>query len=925
MSLYSEKNDYIGEKETEYVKIKMEKLTLINLFKKSLNILRDREGITGGKALRNMTYLFVLKLLEPKLEELKLDEYDYDFSHIIGDEEEYKKGLFKTLRFTNLSKVEEIRVPDVLKNMWEDVLSKHPTTSKIFLPGSSFDIKHQNTFKKLIDAFNSFELLSTTEYDVLGNAYEEVVKDMSTGKALGQFFTPPSVKNLMIKLIDPKIREDGSIETCGDPTMGTGGFLITYLKYIIEKSKKENVKLDWEFIKNDLYGKEKEPETYQLAVSNMLISSGHMFENLEMGDSIREPITRKFDNVLANPPFGIEGFDYEDFAYGIKNDYVPIKSKKAVSLFIQAIIYMLKINGKCAVVLPYGSDLFSKTDTSLIAVREYLMKTCDLKEIIILPQDIFTYTDIKTCIFYFVKKVEGSDALEIVDKKLSTRSQKSSRSYKFSEHCQTKSVKFYDYDLQKDSKNLIVEVSIEKIVEKSYSLYYSHYINVKEEKYKKGIELKTLGEICIFEIGGTPSRNKKEYYENGNNLWVSVRELNGGYIYNTKEKLTDLGVKNSSVKLFKKDTVLFSFKLSIGKTAIVGNPLYTNEAIAGINTKDNNVIINNYLYYYLSLNDFSNLGSGLIGTGSLNKQSLEKIQIPIPSIEVQQHIVKYLDFIYEISVKTSEEKIQQLKKANEMLLKNQQIFGVNEVKSLGEVCEFKNGKGIRKENLIFGEYPVIGGGQNPMGFHNEYNNNENVILCSSSGAYAGFISRYNKKVWASDCFSILPKNIEMNDYIYYFLKNSQNEIYKLQSGAAQPHVYSKDILTMKISIPSLERQKEIVEYCDYNETLILQLEKEIEINKRQASMLIESVLKSQTEEEATVTPKEEQKSEMRHQSEEKHTDILEEEKSGSHTRESLDLLNITTLKNIARNLKIPRYSTFKSVDKPILIGLILKP
>ena len=80
-----------------------------------------------------------------------------------------------------------------------------------------------------------------------------------------------------------------------------------------------------------------------------------------------------------------------------------------------------------------------------------------------------------------------------------------------------------------------------------------------------------MGEVCKFDIGGTPSRRINEYYENGNNLWISVRELNGGYIYDTKEKITDLGVKKSSVKLFTKDTILFSFKLSIGKTAIVGN------------------------------------------------------------------------------------------------------------------------------------------------------------------------------------------------------------------------------------------------------------------------------------------------------------------------------------------------------------------
>jgi type I restriction enzyme S subunit len=173
--------------------------------------------------------------------------------------------------------------------------------------------------------------------------------------------------------------------------------------------------------------------------------------------------------------------------------------------------------------------------------------------------------------------------------------------------------------------------------------------------------VKTLGEVCKFDIGGTPSRSKNEYYKNGNNLWVSVRELNGGYIYDTKEKITDLGVQNSSVKLFAKDTILFSFKLSIGKTAIVGNPLYTNEAIAGILSKNNDLLNNKYLYYYLTINDFSKLGSGILGNGSLNKKSLEQIKIPIPSLERQKEIVEYCEN-NDTLIKQLEQEIENNKK-----------------------------------------------------------------------------------------------------------------------------------------------------------------------------------------------------------------------------------------------------------------------
>jgi type I restriction enzyme M protein len=328
--------------------------------------------------------LLTLKLIEPHFgNEIDIDNYEYDFASYFEEDviEHNKKRLLNIILFSNLSNEKDDEIPNLIKHAWDIILSIHPTTKNIFFKDKGFDIQYKTTYKKLIDILNSFDL-SDTEYDVLGDAYEEVIKDIMTGKVLGQFFTQPLIKKMMVKLINPQIYPDGTIDTCGDPTMGTGGFLITYLQNILKQAKIKGINPDWNFIKTEgLYGKELDPDTYQLAISNMLISSGHMFEKLDKGDSIRFPITRKFDNILANPPFGIKGLKYDDFENSLKNEYVPIKTGNAVSLFIQAIIYMLKVNGKCAVVLPDGQDLFSKTNDTLVAIREYLMKTCDLKEI----------------------------------------------------------------------------------------------------------------------------------------------------------------------------------------------------------------------------------------------------------------------------------------------------------------------------------------------------------------------------------------------------------------------------------------------------------------------------------------------------------------------------------------------------------------
>jgi type I restriction-modification system DNA methylase subunit/restriction endonuclease S subunit len=841
--------------QTNEVKIDI-KASLINVFKSCLNILRDNEGLTGEKALRNMSYLLILKLLEPRFGDgIDIDNYGYDFSHINDDTiETHKNKLLQIVRFSNLSNENENNIPVNIKFLWDDILSVHPTTKSIFLKDKGFDIQRQSTFKKLIDKLNSLDL-SQTEYDVLGNAYEEVIQDIMTGKVLGQFFTQPLVKKMMVKLIDPQIHADGKIDTCGDPTMGTGGFLITYLQYILQQAKDKNIKPDWNFIKTEgLYGKELEPDTYQLAVSNMLISSGHMFGGLEKGDSIREPIKRKFDNILANPPFGIKGLKYDDFQYSLKSEYVPIKTDNAVSLFIQAIIYMLNINGKCAVVLPDGQDLFSKTNTSLIAIREYLVKTCDLKEIIYLPSGIFTYTTIKTCVFYFVKKIEGTDILK-TEIKLSKKTQKEiGREYIFSKTHQTTTVKFYNYDFNGDVKNLLVEVPIEKFASNSYSLNYAEYMKdeTKEEQYEDGVVIRTLGEVCKFDIGGTPSRSNNEYYENGNNLWASVRELNGGYIYDTKEKITDLGVKKSSVKLFAKDTILFSFKLSIGKTAIVGNPLYTNEAIAGILSKNNDLLSNKYLYYYLTINDFSKLGSGILGNGSLNKKSLEQIKIPIPSLERQKEIVKYLDFIYEKANKTSNDKIAELKQLNGFCLNNQKLFGENEIKTLGEVCKVNQGTYIKPDMKIQGEYPVYGGG-NASYYINQYNREDEIIVAKDGVSVDCVRYEKNKFFLNHHGWTIICKDVINKKYMFYYLQLIQPELLSIAKGTAQLGINQENFYKLKIPIPSLERQKEIVEYCEYNDILIKQLEKEIENNKKQAQKFISGIVKKQVQKEQDET------------------------------------------------------------------------
>lgn len=145
-----------------------------------------------------------------------------------------------------------------------------------------------------------------------------------------------------------------------------------------------------------------------------------------------------------------------------------------------------------------------------------------------------------------------------------------------------------------------------------------------------------------------------------------------------------------------------------------------------------------------------------------------------------------------------------------------------EMVELGDVCDIQKGTSITKAKITEGKIPVIAGGQQPAYYHNESNREGKTITVSASGAYAGFVNYFDYPIFASDCTTIKTKdeNKLLTDYIFRLLKSKQAEIYKLQNGAGQPHVYGKDLVKIKIPLPPLSVQKEIVEQIEVKQNAI---------------------------------------------------------------------------------------------------------
>ena len=107
-----------------------------------------------------------------------------------------------------------------------------------------------------------------------------------------------------------------------------------------------------------------------------------------------------------------------------------------------------------------------------------------------------------------------------------------------------------------------------------------------------------LGDICKIQSGGTPSRSTLEYWNNGTIPWVKISDFEGKYLFGTTECISQRGLDNSSAKIFPKGTILYTIFATLGEVCILDIDAATNQAIAGLQIIDEN-IIQDYLYYYL--------------------------------------------------------------------------------------------------------------------------------------------------------------------------------------------------------------------------------------------------------------------------------------------------------------------------------------
>lgn len=373
-----------------------------------------------------------------------------------------------------------------------------------------------------------------------------------------------------------------------------------------------------------------------------------------------------------------------------------------------------------------------------------------------------------------------------------------------------------------------------------------------------------ISEIGTVVGGGTPSTKNPDYW-GGDIPWISPKDLTdykSVYISKGENFLTEKGLK-SGTRLLPKNTLLFSSRAPIGYVALAANPICTNQGFKSI-VCDEKQVVPLYLYYYMKANlDYIKL----FGTGAtfpeISGKTMGKIKVEIfKSLDVQHRIASILS-TYDTLIENNTKRIRLLEKMAENLYKEWFVRfrfpGHENVEmenglpkgwsrgSLSDVCEFKRGKNITSSEMEEGNVPVISAGLEPSGYHSCSNVRGVNVTMSSSGANAGYIAIHYSDIWAADCSYIKEATTDNIYYVYELLNNIRNVINNFQRGAAQPHVYPKDINRIKLILPSKELMLKANGRLEIMHNEIYNFQKQNSLLARQRDLLLPRLMSGKLE------------------------------------------------------------------------------
>ncbi|MFV0590896.1 MAG: N-6 DNA methylase [Draconibacterium sp.] len=373
-------------------------MSINNIIKRLQDIMRNDAGVNGdAQRIEQIVWILFLKVYDAKEENWEF--YDDNFQSIIPEDCRWRNWAVdnkdgKALTGDSLLSFVNNTLFPALKNLPVD---EYTPINKSIVKDTFIDsYNYQKDGVLLRQVINVVDEIDFTEYDdrhAFGDIYESILKDLQSAGNAGEFYTPRAVTEFMAQMVNPQLGEQVADFACG-----TGGFLTSAMKLMDAQVKTVE---DRERFNRSFFGIEKKALPHLLCVTNMLLhdlDSPRIIHGNALEKNVREYEDEdQFDVILMNPPYGGNEKDTVKI-----NFPTELRSSETADLFMSVIMFRLRENGRCAIILPDG--FMFGTDNAKTAIKIKLMEEFNLHTVIRMPKSVFApYTSITTNILFFDK------------------------------------------------------------------------------------------------------------------------------------------------------------------------------------------------------------------------------------------------------------------------------------------------------------------------------------------------------------------------------------------------------------------------------------------------------------------------------------------------------------------------------------------
>lgn len=637
--------------------------------------------------------------------------------------------------------------------------------------------KNGKVLVEVVKLFQEYRIVYPEKNQFLGDLFEQLLaKGFKQNE--GQFFTPTPITRFVWDCLPlENYLSAHGLPKVIDYACGAGHFLtegIEAINDIQHKRRDKSIPADNRWVRDCIYGIEKD---YRLArVSKIaLFMNGAGDANIIFGDGLDNDPAKgiengKFDILVANPPYAVSAFKAHLKLQHNDLELLPsilLTSDTIETLFVERIGQLLKSGGLAGVFLPI-SILTSSDKSGYIEAREQILSNFYLKAIALFGTKTFGATGTQTIVLFMERFHEPP-----IQKQLAADTANSILSGNDNSD-------WNDSDILNDYLSLI------GVTTEQYHSFVSETASIDD-----------LRAIEYFKPYVVDFEKAKQKFPR-NYTQEQIEQERKDRLY---KRIRDV----------EKDKLIYFTLVRGQETVVITAPADNAEQKIFLgydwsNRKGSEGIVLNPNGGYLT-NEQNRFARGTLATyvrnAFCNMRTVMGEETPLQKYVASYRTIDMLDFSkadFDKAIKTT---------ADRKTFVNSKYPLVK----LGSFAEIAKGKSITKAEAREGNVKVVAGGMDYAYMHNVANREANTITISASGANAGFVNFWEEPIFASDCTTVRGRNDIETLFLYNFLQSIQSQIFYLQKGSAQPHVYPDDIADLQVPQIEEDMMQQIVAEC----------------------------------------------------------------------------------------------------------------